>query len=154
MNLYYVYDLKVGSWRKTEPASQEILGWSYSSYLDATVKQMCYNNVRSRIENKNMFRSKCLLLLLSLLNYASGKLKWKSEDEASGIVLLDSATFPKIVPHSRAAVLVGIFDKITIGTGKKADNIRDEFLNFAIEGERGGRMDDLLVAQIIVNGLV
>ena len=81
-------------------------------------------------------------------------MKWKSEDEASGIVLLDSATFPKIVPHSRAAVLVGIFDKITIGTGKKADNIRDEFLNFAIEGERGGRMDDLLVAQIIVNGLV
>ena len=50
-------------------------------------------------------------------------------------------------------VIVGFFKKEHIGTGKTVDNYRDNYLEFAIEGAREGDMDEIICAQVIVNGI-
>ena len=89
---------------------------------------------------------------LLLIFFADAKLKWKNENEANGILLLDSVTFPKIVPNEKYSVFVGFFKKASIGKDDFSDQIRDEFLNFAVEGARKGDMDGIICAQVIVNG--
>jgi len=91
----------------------------------------------------------CLLLLIFV---TEAKLKWKNENEANGILLLDSVTFPKIVPNDKYSIFVGFFKKASIGSDDFSDQIRDEFLNFAVEGARKGDMDGIICAQVIVNG--
>ena len=72
---------------------------------------------------------------------------------ASGLIQLDSISFPKIVPNLSKYVIVGFFKKEHIGTGKTVDNYRDNYLEFAIEGAREGDMDEIICAQVIVNGI-
>lgn len=92
------------------------------------------------------------LYFITLFFIVDAKLKWKNENEANGILLLDSVSFPKIVPSEKYSVFVGFFQKATIGKDDFSDQIRDEFLNFAVEGGRKGDMDGIICAQVIVNG--
>lgn len=95
---------------------------------------------------------KLVILTGYILSTAYSKLKWKNENEAHGIVLLDSMTFDKIIRRTDLNVVVGWFNKIDIGTGRIRDNMRDSYLEFALDGTRKGDAEDILFAQVIVNG--
>eukprot|EP01041_Mallomonas_annulata_P006391 gene6391-12929_t len=80
------------------------------------------------------------------------KLKGRNDYETTGVLLLDSITFPKLIPNDKYNMIVGFFLKSDIGTSNKNDDIRDEYLEFTREGSRKGEMEDIICAQVIVNG--
>ena len=90
------------------------------------------------------------LLLLSFTNVVISA-KGKHSQETYGVVLLDSITFPKIVPSPNNVVLVLVTNKAYIGD-YGTDSIRSEYLNFAVKGETLGNSENVLFTQIIVNG--
>ena len=75
--------------------------------------------------------------------------------------MLDSVTFPKIIPSSEYSAIVIFCDKKEVGRGK-TDTIRDSFIQVADPtkkndgGGEGGVVEDededILFAQVLVNG--
>lgn len=90
----------------------------------------------------------CLWLLV--LGVGLG-LDLKDKAETRGVVLLDSITFPKIVPSSTASVVVLVCKKTQIGD-YGTDSIRHDYFNFATLAQYKGEGDELLFAQVILNG--
>ena len=70
------------------------------------------------------------ILALLMLFHVVSSLKGKSPDEAPGVVLLDSITFPKVVPSCNAHILVLFLNKQQIGQ-PTTDGSRDNFLEVA-----------------------
>lgn len=75
----------------------------------------------------------------------------RNEYETLGVLLLDSITFPKIVPNSNVNVVVCIINKGDIGN-YGTDSMRADYLDFASKGTLHGNASDTLFTQIIVNG--
>lgn len=73
----------------------------------------------------------------------------KSPHEGRGIVLLDSFTYPKILPNEQVNVLVLFTNKLEIGQDAKTDLAREAFFQM---GSEGGLSEDLLLAQVVING--
>ena len=69
-----------------------------------------------------------ILVLSVVWLQAANSLKGKSPDEAPGVVLLDSITFPKVVPSCTANVMVLFLDKRQIGQ-PTTDGSHDNFLS-------------------------
>lgn len=92
-----------------------------------------------------------LLLLMILVNVDSIKVKVKNDYENLGVVYLDAITFSKVVPHENKAVLVMVFSKNSVGD-VSADQMRNEYYSFAHKGELQGNAEDVLFAQVMVNG--
>lgn len=92
-----------------------------------------------------------ILISLILIYIVSSKVKVKNDYESLGVVYLDAITFPKIVPHETKAVLVMVFSKTSVGDST-ADQLRNEYYSFAQKGELQGNADDVLFAQVMVNG--
>jgi hypothetical protein len=92
-----------------------------------------------------------ILLSLLLVYIVTSKVKVKNDYESLGVVYLDAITFPKIVPHETKAVLVMVFSKTSVGDNT-ADQLRNEYYSFAQKGELQGNADDVLFAQVMVNG--
>ena len=69
-------------------------------------------------------------ILLSLTIKTTLGLKGKNDLEAYGVVLLDSITFPKIIPSSNHHTFVLFVDKGKIGL-PTTDSVRDHFLGIA-----------------------
>lgn len=93
-----------------------------------------------------------MIVMAIFLKQSFSKMKWKDENEARGVLLLDGFTFNKVVPHEKYAVLVGFFKKSDIGRNSKADSLRDDFLEFAVDGNKIGDLDEIICAQVIING--
>jgi len=68
-----------------------------------------------------------------------------------GTILLDSITFPKIVPNAENHVLVMVANKGQVGK-LSTDGVRDEFLAAAEALEPNVAKGSILFAQVIVNG--
>lgn len=69
-----------------------------------------------------------------------------------GVVLLDSITFSKIIPSSKYAVAVLVCNKREIGE-YATDSIRSDYFDFARKGDfEGNAEENVLFAQVIVNG--
>jgi len=90
-----------------------------------------------------------ILVLSVVWLQAANSLKGKSPDEAPGVVLLDSITFPKVVPSCTANVMVLFLDKRQIGQ-PTTDGSRDNFLSVSRDKDVDDK--DLLFAQVMVNG--
>lgn len=96
-----------------------------------------------------------LLLIISLLLVAfsafNAQIPLKDKNEHKGVLLLDSLTFPKIVPSEKHDVVVLICNKAKIGD-YGTDSIRSDYFSFAGKASVGGEADNVLFTQIIVNG--
>jgi hypothetical protein len=64
-------------------------------------------------------------------------------DESMGVVLLDSITFPKVVPSTKYAVVVIVCNKREIGE-YATDSIRSDFFDFAMKGDFEGNYDGIV----------
>lgn len=81
------------------------------------------------------------------------------KNEARGVLLLDSMTFPLLtsllVPQSK--MMIGLFDKRQVSRDPNLleASIRRTYLNFVLDAHRTPEVDvtDLIFAQIIVNGI-
>jgi protein disulfide-isomerase A6 len=82
---------------------------------------------------------------------AAWSLKLKSPEETKGILLLDAITFPKLVPSKTHYVVVQVTNKHTIGD-YGTDSIRADYMSFAQFAQDKGESQDILFAQVIVNG--
>jgi hypothetical protein len=71
------------------------------------------------------FSYSVLIIIAILVQRSFSKMKWKDENEARGVLLLDGFTFEKIIPNEKFAVVVGYFKKGDIGKENKADNLRN-----------------------------
>jgi len=72
-------------------------------------------------------------------------------DGKRSVLLLDDFTFPKIVPHSNADVVLLIAQKKMFGD-YGTDSLRTDYLNFAFKMQTEGKADHVLFTQVIVNG--
>lgn len=91
-----------------------------------------------------------LVLLLALLQSAAQK---KDTNEIFGVLLLDSITFPKIIPATRHDVVVLFADKVKVNNEAEFPTtvaVRENFLDVAKDRDVEGI--DLLFAQVLVNG--
>jgi hypothetical protein len=75
----------------------------------------------------------------------------KNEMETYGILLLDGITFDKVVPSPQNTVVLLVYNKREVGD-YGTDSIREDYFNFATEAQRKGDSDNVLFAQLIVNG--
>ena len=75
--------------------------------------------------------STVFIVLTSLLIHPSVAIKGKDPLEVPGVVLLDSITFPKLIPNSDFCTLVLFANKALIGE-PGTDSIRDHFLGLPI----------------------
>lgn len=99
------------------------------------------------------------LLVLHLFIITISAIAGKNPEETYGILLLDSITFPKIVPSMTNTVLVLICKKGSIGN-YGTDSIRSDYFSFATLSELQDTdsttsltdSDSILFTQIIVNG--
>ena len=99
-----------------------------------------------------MTRLFLIVLLVSLLSFACGKLKGKSEYESLGVVLLDAVTYPKVVPHATKSVLI-LLSNIEEHGQYATDSIREDFFQFAERSELQGNSESILFGQIVVDNL-
>ena len=91
-----------------------------------------------------------ILLSLALL-LLTGAIPFKNEEEKKGVLLLDSTTFPKIVPNADRDVVVLVALKGQIGD-YGTDSLRADFFSFSSTMQTSGTAENVLFAQIIVNG--
>ena len=83
------------------------------------------------------------------LGYAA--IPFKHEDERKGVLLLDSTTYPKIVPHATKDIVLLVVLKSQIGD-YGTDSLRADYFSFSSTMQTSDGADNLLFAQIIVNG--
>lgn len=91
-----------------------------------------------------------VLMMVCALNMHTCDAKRKSIYDTQGVVLVDSLSFPKIVPHSVNNVLLLISNKYNVGK-EVTDAIRDDYFDFAANCVEQG-VSNLLLAQMLVNG--
>ncbi len=89
--------------------------------------------------------------LLFALFATTVALKLKAPEETRGVLLLDAVTFPKMVPSKSHYLVVQITNKHTVGD-YGTDSIRADYMSFAQFAQTQGEADDIVFAQIIVNG--
>lgn len=89
-----------------------------------------------------------LFLLCVFICHA--KLRLKDENELHGISLLDSITFPQLVPHPHMTIVLLLFNVNSKGE-YGADSMREDFVHFANKGTKDGNGDNVLFAQVPVN---
>jgi hypothetical protein len=79
----------------------------------------------------------CILILLTILQSCIA-IKGKDANEVFGVVMLDSITFPKIIPSTTHDTVVLFADKAKVGSGAypTTDAVRDHFLTVAA-GKQG-----------------
>jgi hypothetical protein len=87
------------------------------------------------------------LLLALLAVVAVSALPLKDEFETKGVVLLDSITFPKVVP-SKVATVVLVANKAEIGD-YATDSMRSDYFAFSYKAQTHGNSDDVLFTQVI-----
>ena len=92
-----------------------------------------------------------LLLVLSQLTLYG--ISHKSSEETKGVLLLDSITFPKLVPNMERDVVILVCKKGSIGD-YGTDSIRTDFFSLVnkIEKMENSGTENILFAQLIVNG--
>lgn len=90
-------------------------------------------------------------ILVSLLIHSCYAVSGKKEDEAHGVILLDSFTFPKIVPLDKRGVFLLVWNK-RMADDYGTASIRSDFNTFAMQSEIEGNADSVVYAQLIVNG--
>jgi hypothetical protein len=91
------------------------------------------------------------ILVFILASLAVFSIPLKSDEEKRGVLLLDSTTFPKIVPNADHDVIVLVALKNQIGD-YSTDSMRVDYFNFATEVQNGGDASHVLFSQVIVNG--
>lgn len=90
----------------------------------------------------------CIVLaILSIVDAQRNKIKYRNEFETESVVLLDSFTFPKIVPNPNHAVVVLVTNKREIGE-YGTDSIRADFFDFAKRGITEGKQHYTNIMQI------
>jgi len=92
------------------------------------------------------------LLLIVYLHILHG-IPYKSSEEAKGVLLLDSITFPKLVPNMERDVVILVCKKGSIGD-YGTDSIRTDYFSLAnkVEKMENTGVENILFAQLIVNG--
>ena len=98
-------------------------------------------------------------IIVTCVSQCNAILKGKNEHETYGVVLLDSITFPKLIPSNEYSAIVIFCDKREVGKGS-TDTIRDSFIQVADptkkvetgEPEIPDESEDILFAQVLVNG--
>lgn len=78
-----------------------------------------------------------------------GLLRLKNDGEFHGLLLLDSVTFPKIVPDSKRTVVLMVWNQDK-ANDYGADSMREDFLNFADKGTREGKGENMIFAHVPV----
>lgn len=91
------------------------------------------------------------LVLLAVFHFAASQIPFKSQGELKGVVLLDAVTFPILVPSEKYSVVLLIANKAQIGD-YGTDSIRQDYFAFAQFSQTEGEAEDILFAQILVNG--
>lgn len=90
-------------------------------------------------------------LVIAFLVCCSAGTPYKDENEKKAVLLLDSITFPKIVPNPNRDVIVLVSQKNQLGD-YGTDSVRSDFFSFAYKVQTQGDADHVLFAQVIVNG--
>ena len=90
-----------------------------------------------------------LLCLLCLAASVTAKLKGKSPDERNGLLLLDSVTFPRIVPNANRSVVLFVWPQVDGDYG--VDSLREDYYNFVESAEYQGNADNVLFAQMVLD---
>jgi hypothetical protein len=91
-----------------------------------------------------------MVLLLGLLQSAA---QLKDTNEVFGVLLLDSITFPKIIPATSHETVVLFADKVKVNNEAEFPTtvaVRENFLD--VTKDRNVEENDLLFAQVFVNG--
>lgn len=96
---------------------------------------------------------KIVWIFLALSIYTLNGISHKSSEEAKGVLLLDSITFPKLVPNMERDVVILVCKKGSIGD-YGTDSIRTDFFSLVnrIEKMENSGAENILFAQLIVNG--
>lgn len=97
-----------------------------------------------------LFGVKLVVVMLIHVVVCMAKLKLKNEYELHGIPLLDSVTFPQLVPHPHYTVVVMLFNVNSQGD-YGADSMREDYVHFADKGSKEGKGDSILFTQVPVN---
>lgn len=93
----------------------------------------------------------CCLLVVAVHLLTAAPIPLKDKEELKGVVLLDSITYPVLVPSDKYSVVLLIANKAQIGD-YGTDSIRQDYFAFAQFAQMEGEAEDILFAQMFVNG--
>ena len=89
-----------------------------------------------------------MLVLVALVANVAAKLKGKSQNERSGMLLIDSVTFPRIVPNANRSVVVFVWPEVEQDYG--VDSLREDYYSFVESAEYVGNSDNILFTQMAI----
>lgn len=90
-----------------------------------------------------------VLVLVALVANVAAKLKGKSQNERSGMLLIDSVTFPRIVPNANRSVVVFVWPEVEQDYG--VDSLREDYYSFVESAEYVGNSDNILFTQMAID---
>lgn len=93
----------------------------------------------------------CCLLLAAVNLFAAAPVPLKDKEELKGVVLLDSITYPILIPSEKYSVVLLVANKAQVGD-YGTDSIRQDYFSFAQFSQMEGEAPEILFAQMFVNG--